>query len=244
MTPDERKMLTELAAKIAQTPAPPRDAEAEELIRTRIGNRPDALYLMTQTVLIQNMALQQAQRQMAELQQRGPAGSGSGSFLGQGGPSSNVGSSQPQYGQPNYQPPSYAQQPAYAQPQAMPNSGGAPSFLRGAATTAAGVAAGALAFEGIRSMFSHPGYGMGSEGFGGFGGGGFGRPEETIVNNYYDSPGSTEHGSDDLRLGDNRDQDNFADTGSLADDSNVTDVSDDDSYSNDLGSGDSSDDFS
>ena len=62
------------------------------------------------------------------------------------------------------------------------------SFLRSAATTAAGVAAGALAFEGIRSLFG------GMEHMGGFGGGGMqggsflGGTPETIVNNYYDSP--------------------------------------------------------
>ena len=35
----------------------------------------------------------------------------------------------------------------------MPQPGGLSGFLRGAATTAAGIAAGALAFEGIRSLF-------------------------------------------------------------------------------------------
>ena len=68
--------------------------------------------------------------------------------------------------------------------------------MRSAATTAAGVAAGALAFEGIESLM----HGFGHEaGFGGYGGGlgsgigsGLGdfggRPEETVINNYYDSP--------------------------------------------------------
>jgi uncharacterized protein len=65
--------------------------------------------------------------------------------------------------------------------------------------TAAGVAAGALAFEGVESIihgFSHPGFGMGGP-VGEFGmgpgfGGGFERPvEETVVNNYYDRPGDS-----------------------------------------------------
>jgi hypothetical protein len=70
MTPDERKMLEDLADKFSKTPSPPKDPEAEEFIRSRIGSRPDALYLMTQTVLIQNLALQQAQQQLRDLQQR------------------------------------------------------------------------------------------------------------------------------------------------------------------------------
>ncbi|HTD55623.1 MAG TPA: DUF2076 family protein, partial [Silvibacterium sp.] len=64
------------------------------------------------------------------------------------------------------------------------------SFLRSAATTAAGVAAGALAFEGIESLFH--GFGGGMWGGGGWGGGGFGSPapvvDETVINNYYDDP--------------------------------------------------------
>ena len=71
MTPDEKNMLADLAAKISQTPAPPRDADAEDFIRKNIGSRPDALYIMTQTVLIQNMALHRAQEQIQELQEGG-----------------------------------------------------------------------------------------------------------------------------------------------------------------------------
>ncbi len=191
MTPDERNMLTDLANKFAQTPAPPKDAEAEDFIRTRIGSRPDALYLMTQTVLIQNLALQHAQQQIQELQQRGgqPASVGSGgSFIGQ----NQVLPRNPGYGSGGQQysaPPP----PQYAAPTAIAASpSGAPSFLAGAARTAAGVAAGALAFEGIQSLFSHPGYGGGGGLLGGLGGGGFGGgmggvQDETIVNNYYDN---------------------------------------------------------
>lgn len=192
VTPEERRLLTDLAGKVSQTPPPPRDPEAEDFIRKNIGSRPDALYLMTQTVLVQNMAIEQAQQQIRDLQQRlaqqpaaGYAGSGAGtgSFLG-----AQAGAySQPQ---PQYAP---QQAPAYASPQPPASGfggGGAPSFLRGAAQTAAGVAAGALAFEGVRSLFSHPGFGLGSGlGFGqtGFMGGGM-PMEETVVNNYYDSP--------------------------------------------------------
>src|SRR5579884_2060333 len=103
MTPDERKMLQDLADKIAQTPAPPRDPEAEEFIRTHIGNRPDALYLMTQTVLIQNLALEQAQQQIRQLQQSGSQAASGGSFLGQ---QTRPSVPPPQYAPPQYAPPS------------------------------------------------------------------------------------------------------------------------------------------
>ncbi len=205
MTPEETRLLSDLAAKIAQTPAPPRDPEAEEFIRKNIGSRPDALYLMTQTVLIQNMALQQAQQQIRDLQQRAPQpgypAASSGSFLGGGY------QSQPQ--QPQYAP------PPPSSPSFMQGSGG--GFLRGAAQTAAGVAAGALAFEGIRSLFEHPGFGGGGSGQGFMGGA---PVEETVVNNYYDSPDRTSDADTQTQDAD-------------YDDSNDTDTNYDDSSNSD-----------
>jgi hypothetical protein len=124
------------------------------------------------------------------------------------------------------------------------SGGGAPSFLRGAAQTAAGVAAGALAFEGIRSLFSHPGYGSG---FGGFGGS---PVEETVVNNYYDNPSSpTADGSSLADAGleprdtlDSQQYDNSGPFDNVQDD-NLVDAGelDDSSYDDggDLGSDDS-----
>ncbi len=202
MTPEERRLLTDLATKVSQTPPPARDPEAEDFIRKNIGSRPDALYLMTQTVLIQNMAIEQAQQQIRELQQRAPQpayqGVSSGSFLGQ----TQSAPQQPQYAsqQPQYAPPQ-----AYGPPPTAAPAGG--GFLRGAMQTAAGVAAGALAFEGVRSLFSHPSYGLGGGGLGfgqsGLMGGG-GPMEETVINNnYYDSPGE-EHGHGE-RLVDDKD---------------------------------------
>jgi uncharacterized protein len=213
MTPDERKMLNDLAEKFAKTPSPPKDPEAEEFIRTRIGNRPDALYLMTQAVLIQNLALEHAQEQIRELQQRSGAPVASGSFLGQGAPSAGGGYSQ-RSGQQYTAPPP----PQYAPPSpSAPSPSTQPSFLRGAAQTAAGVAAGALAFEGIRSLFSHPDYG----GAGLFGGGGGlmgGVPGgETVINNYYDNPADT--GRDAYAADDRGDYQDAADDGGQYDDS-------------------------
>ncbi len=199
MTPDERKLLNDLARNIAQAPTPPRDPEAEDIIRTQIGQRPDALYLMTQTVLIQNLALQRAQQQIQDLQSRGAQGqvTGASSWLGQQQSPGYAGGG----GQQQYSAPAPAQ---YAAPGS--GFGGGSSFLRGAAQTAAGVAAGTLAAEAIGSMFSHPGGGF----FGGneFMGGGAGMaPREEIVNNYYDSPSGSGNAAGD-------EGNNFADVNS------------------------------
>jgi uncharacterized protein len=213
MTPDERNMLADLANKLAQTAPPQRDAEAEEFIRTNIGNRPDALYMMTQTVLIQNLALQRAQQQIQELQQRAaqpaPVASGS-SFLGQSAPPPR-----PQYGGSGYAgaPYSAPPPPQYAAPSAgAPSPGGGMSgFLRGAAQTAAGVAAGTLAVQGIESLFSS------HSGFGGFGGGA--PTGETIIeNNYYDDPRGSEHAQQFADVG------NTSDASQSEDDTQVDDA--------------------
>ena len=230
MNPDERNMLNDLADKIAQTPAPPRDAEAEDLIRTKIGKRPDALYLMTQTVLIQNLALQRAQSQLQELQQRAGQNQVSGSsssWLGQGNNAPGTAPPQAQYSAP---PP-----PQYATPASA--SGGGPfgggGFLRGAAQTAAGVAAGSLAAEAIGSMFGHHGGGF----FGGgdsFAGGSGIAPAGEVVNNYYDSPGG-DYRTNDAGLNDSGN--NFVDPGDSGDTGSYDDNQFDDSSATDDGGG-------
>ncbi|MDQ6700646.1 MAG: DUF2076 domain-containing protein [Acidobacteriota bacterium] len=194
MTPQERELLESLANRIASAPAPEKDREADDLIRQRIGSNPNALYILTQTVLIQDMALQQAKAQNQELQQR-LAGSNEGqhtSFLGK----LFGGGSEPPHAPAPAPPPAQAAGQRFGAPQyyppAPPQAGGGTgsSFLRSAATTAAGVAAGALAFEGIQSLLGHhSGIGQGLMG-GGFGDSVLGHSpgNEYVTNNYYDSP--------------------------------------------------------
>lgn len=189
MTPQERQLLESLAARIANTPPPQKDPEADQMIQERIGSRPDALYILAQTVLIQEMALNQANGRLHELQQAQQNPPQHTSFLGR------LFGADPQYAQPQYAP-QYSQ-PQYAPPQYPPQYQQAqPSFLRSAATTATGVAAGALAFEGIESLMH--GFGGGGGNYGGnYGGGGYGGGNETVVNNYYDEPRADDGGGDD-----------------------------------------------
>jgi hypothetical protein len=234
VTPQERELLTQLTQRINQTTLQEKDPDAENLLGRELGANPDALYILAQTVLVQDIALQQARGQVSQLQQqleqaRQPQQpQHSTSFLGrllgdrdpqpapsqpqqpaswqQPGAGQQQGQ-QPAWGQqpsqqPPFQPVQFApQQPPYGVPQYVQPAYGAPvgqpSFLRGAMQTAAGVAAGALAFEGVESIlhgFGHGG-GMGMAGMGmspGFGmGGAIERPvEETVINNYYDQPGT------------------------------------------------------
>src|ERR1700683_5515198 len=84
MTEQEQQLITGLADRVKNAPAPQVDRDADNLIRHTIGSRPDALYILTQTVLIQEMALNQAKAQLEQLRQQG-APQQQGSFLQPGG---------------------------------------------------------------------------------------------------------------------------------------------------------------
>ena len=232
MTAQEQQMLQGLADRVNGTQLAEKDNDAEQMIQQTLGRNPDALYVMAQTVLVQQYALEQAQKQMADLrtqlsqaQQRAAEPRHTSSFLGGllghhdeparpasapppppapaapfAAPAPQAAPAQPGY-QPAY-PQAYGAGPGFGYPvTAAPQGGG---FLRSAMQTATGVAAGALAFEGIEGLmhgFGHAaGYGtefvapMGT----GLGGGGFGgEPREEIVNNYYGdaNPGGGDAGN-------------------------------------------------
>lgn len=195
MTPQEQEMLQGLIQRVNQTQLPEKDTDAEQMLQQTLGRNPDALYILAQTVLVQQYALEQAQKQLAELraQQSQPKRSTSflGNLLGQRDEPARPAPPPPppQYApQPQYTPvPGYSAPPAYTPSYGAPQGGG---FLRSAAQTAAGVAAGALAFEGIESLMHGFGHAAGySSGFGGFGESD--RPE--IINNYYGDSAPQEH---------------------------------------------------
>jgi hypothetical protein len=197
MTDEERQLIQGLADRIRNAPAPQVDRDADALIRQSIGSRPDALYMLTQTVLIQEMALSQAKAQIEQLKNQTPP-QPPASFLPQSSPApaqpsgrsygggyqgSSYSSSQPQQPQ---QPPPIPQYQYEPEPQPQPSRFS--SFLHNAAQTAAGVVAGEVAFSALSDIFGHRGGGGGF--FGGGGGGYYGSPispgSETIINNYYE----------------------------------------------------------
>ena len=186
MTPQEQEMIGDLIDRVQKTQLAEKDMDAEQMLQQGLGQNSDALYILAQTVLVQKYALEQAQAQLAQAkaQLQHPEPRHATSFLG-----SLLGRSD---APPPPQPPppqGYVQQPAYppyapvgGYPQyGAPPMGGGGGFLQGAMQTAAGVAAGALAFEGIESLMHGFGH---AAGYGGQGFEGGQRPEE-IVNNYY-----------------------------------------------------------
>ncbi len=212
MSPEERQLLAGMFERIKANSAAPRDQEAEAFITDQIKGQPSAPYLLAQTVIVQDFALQAANQKLQQLEARvhelesapKPSTSFLGGLLGGGAPPApppRPAPPPPAYGQPQGgpwgaappPPPGYApREGGYAQPGfapqgapgfAPPASGG---FLKGALGAAAGVAGGVLLADGIRSLF-HGGGGIGS-GLGidsGFQHTGLGQGDETIVNNYY-----------------------------------------------------------
>jgi hypothetical protein len=139
MQQQERDLIADLFGRLQQYENQPRDAEAERLIASYVARQPASPYLLVQTALVQEEALKQARARIAELEGKA---SGQGSFLGNA----------PRPGPWGVAP---AQAPAPASPWGAPQASAGGSFLRSALATAAGVAGGALLFEGIRNMFGH-----------------------------------------------------------------------------------------
>jgi hypothetical protein len=250
MTPEEEQMLNDLTDRVSQTRLTEKDPEAEQLLNQKLGRNPDALYILAQTVLVQKYALEQAQAQLQQMQQTPQQPARATSFLGNllghrdpaPPPPPPPPPPQPGYGSAPYAQP-WSQVPAYGPP--PPAAGGGSSFLRTAATTAAGVAAGALAFQGIESLM----HGFGGQPSGLAGGGYFGsegRPEETVINNYYDDAGNQRDRLGDSGLGSGGNDaadlqqasDGLRDDDSNFDDSNLDDSSYDDSSFDDSSGGD------
>ncbi len=88
MTPEERQLVTGLFDRMRNYTLPEKDGEAEALINERVRAVPDSAYMLVQSVLVQEQALQAADERIRaleeqvralEAQQRQPS---SGGFLG------------------------------------------------------------------------------------------------------------------------------------------------------------------
>ena len=235
MTDEERQLLEELADRIRKAPASQVDRDADDLIRRNIGARPDALYILTQTVLIQEMALEQAKQKIGDLSEELKRQQPPVSFLGKPAPQAPASGYRASSYQSSYTPPAqtppplpqYPQQPPVAQqPQYLQQPSGFSGFLHNAAQTAAGIVAGEVAFSAISSLFGrHEGYsggyyGGGGGGFLGGGGGNVISPvSETIINNnYYEGERHAEHADPDRAARDSGDNARDDSADSAADD--------------------------
>jgi uncharacterized protein len=213
MTPEERQMLAGLFQRVNAAGATPRDAEAEAFINDAVRAVPFSPYVLAQTALVQQHALEAAANRIAELEaaarQGDPQSQEHGSFLGNLGKTIFGGGAPAAPPRQSVDPQAHPRAPAppppqgYAQPQPQgyppqPGPWGAPpqpqggGFLQNAASTAAGVAGGVALGNLLGGLFGgHAGGGLFGGGLGGAGLGGTGlagNPTEvTEINNYYDN---------------------------------------------------------
>lgn len=180
MTPEERAMISGLFDRMRGVGPVAKDPEAEALIVNAIRQQPDAGYMLVQSVLVQEHALQQAGTRIDELEARvrdleshsaRPAPQQGSSFLGGlfGGSGSvpAAGRQSSGFGQPQAQHARGAPQPMRqgspwgpaGQPGMAPGSAGLQQqpaagggFLKTAMATAAGVAGGMLLANSISGM--------------------------------------------------------------------------------------------
>ncbi|HEY5770760.1 MAG TPA: DUF2076 domain-containing protein [Terrimicrobium sp.] len=237
MTSDERTLISTLFDRLNQAGAQLKDAEADDYIRAKVLEQPAAPYLLVQSTLVMQQALAAAQTRIASLEKRltevaRPSQESGGSFLSGVANLFGVGQPAPQATPRSAPiPPPLPTKPApmstYAPPpiqQTGPSRGG--GFLQGALSTAAGVAGGALLFQGIQNLIGHnPGPFAGLNGpAGGLVGGNEPVVENTeVVNNFVEDPSSA------------ADQSATQDTSTDANADTATDPGSDDSFAADDG---------
>jgi hypothetical protein len=220
-------MLADLFERIRATASGARDPEAEAFLAEAVRAQPYAPYVLAQTALVQQHALEAASQRIAELESRAAAPAQETSFLGNLGRSlfggaapAAASAARPGYDASAYQrgapDPAY-RQPAYAPPPPPPPAGpwGAPSaapasggFLASALTTATGVAGGMVLANTLESLIGGRGGLFGGHSASMFGGG------ETVNNFYESAPGGGEPGSRDYAAGQDSVQDAGYDAGS------------------------------
>lgn len=178
MQSQERELIIGLFGRLQSFESQPRDGEAEALIRDLVQAQPASSYLLVQTVLVQEQTLKAAQARITELEAKTAAQPAAPpSFLGNapslgpwGAPAgSQAAAPPPRASVPSTSiPPTPTPAPLPMAPSTRsplqaavspPQSAGG-GFLRTAMATAAGVAGGALLFEGIRNLMGGSPFGQ------------------------------------------------------------------------------------
>jgi hypothetical protein len=212
-------MLADLFERVRSTATGARDPEAEAFIGEAVRAQPYAPYVLAQTTLVQQHALEAAAQRIAELEARAAAPPQETSFLGNLGKTLFGGASPAPAPRSGYDAsafraggndPGGVRQPAYAPPPpagpwgapAAPSAGS--GFLANAMTTAAGVAGGMMLANTLESLVGGRGGLFGGHAASGFGG-------ETINNFYESAPDPAGQHAQDVLQDQDQDQDDAQD---------------------------------
>jgi hypothetical protein len=143
MNPQEKAQLEQFLQQLNSTQAGAKDSDANALITESVKQQPDAAYLLVQRAMGLEMALQVAQKQMTEMQAQIDQTSKPPGFLSG---INSWGRAAPAQGAPAN---AMAARPAAGA--AQPSAWGS-GMLGAIATTAIGVVAGSMLYQGIQSM--------------------------------------------------------------------------------------------
>ena len=148
MTLQESQLLQDFLDQLAQIRGVRKDPEAQAMIQKALAQQPDAPYLLVQRAMLLEQALNQAKRQIAQLE----------------GQSGNLSGGVSAWNQTPQEPFRSAPPSGSAPPAPQPRSGllstGTGGFLGSAAATAAGVAGGAFLFQGLEDLLGRHGGGF------------------------------------------------------------------------------------
>jgi uncharacterized protein len=145
MNPQEKVQLEQFLQQLNSTQAGAKDSDANALISESVKKQPDASYLLVQRAMGLEMALQVAQKQMADMQAKIDQTNKSSSGFLSG--INSWGRAAPSQGMPSNAMAAARPAAGAAQPSAW-GSG----MLGAIATTAIGVVAGSMLYQGIQSM--------------------------------------------------------------------------------------------
>ena len=150
MNPQEKVQLEQFLQQLNSTQAGAKDSDANTLIAESVKQQPDAAYLLVQRAMGLEMALQVAQKQMAEMQaqidQANQANKPNSGFLSG---INSWGRAAPAQSAPAN---AMAARPAAG---AAQQSAWGSGMLGAIATTAVGVVAGSMLYQGIQSMMGN-----------------------------------------------------------------------------------------
>jgi hypothetical protein len=183
MNDQERQIISDIFRRLEGAASQQRDPDAERFIADKMRTQPYAPYAMAQALYVQEEAMKSLNEQLEQLRaenerlQQGAGGSGGflsslfgggarqqqpgvnefgrGAQGGPGQPQAGPWGGQPQGGQ-GYQQGGYAPQQGgpWGGAQQQPQAAGGGGFLRGALTTAAGVAGGMVVGNALMNAFS------------------------------------------------------------------------------------------
>jgi uncharacterized protein len=153
MTPQERQLVTDLFDRLATLEKSERDPEAERVIAEGLRRAPNSPYALTQTVLVQDQALRDADSRIRDLEGSGGDRARKTRFLDDMRGALFGHTEEPRGSVPVNAPGGTSAYGRGGDFQTSPqNQSQGGSFLGTAAAAAAGVIGGALLLDGIRSM--------------------------------------------------------------------------------------------